>query len=546
MTGFKTVTQTGLVLAVGQQLSLPLHIEVGQVAETVNVTADTPLLDTSSVSSGQNFDSRMVEGLPMFSNMPIMLTRFAAGVNPSTNQSLVSQGFADGTTQAAGAAFGGVGSNNYSIDGATNNGSGRRIAASPNSDMIQEMRVESSNFDASVGHGTGLQISMMTRAGANQFRGTANYQYWSNKFNELNPSQRLTFTPAGKALYESGRSHNLALTLGGPVVIPKIVDGRNKLFFFGSYSYVNDFIPGKNQGSSTVPASAAQLNGDFSDLLRLPNPAQYQIYDPLTVRPDPANPNRFIRDPFPNNIIPANRIVNPLYNLYRQMVPPPNQNLIENGTTPTDNYYRGGEPDKPVSSLVRRPPGLQLVRQRPLLLPRLGQHVHRAGERLDLRGAGVRRPALDRSVTLQLGGHRQLDARGRQDAHRHPGREQPLLPGRPVAAAARVQADRHGPARLPRRLLRGAERLHVARRHHRRLSGHLARRCLRRHDDEPAGHGQPHAGARARTRCAGVSMRDSRSASAVRAATRPGSSRSPTSSPVRPATPRSSHRATSG
>ena len=161
----------------------------------------------------------------------------------------------------------------------------------------------------------------------------------------------MTFTPSGKALYDSGRSHNLALTAGGPVVIPKLVNGRNKLFYFGSYSYVNDFIPGKNQGSSTVPASAAQLNGDFSDLLRLPNPAQYQIYDPLTVRPDPANPNRFIRTPFPNNIIPANRIVNPLYNLYRQMVPPPNQNLIENGTTPSDNYYRGGEPDKPVSSL---------------------------------------------------------------------------------------------------------------------------------------------------------------------------------------------------
>ncbi len=143
----------------------------------------------------------------------------------------------------------------------------------------------------------------------------------------------------------------MAMTFGGPVVIPKLIDGRNKLFFFGNYSYVNDFIPGKNQASSTVPATAAQLTGDFSDLLRLPNPAQYQIYDPLTVRPDPSNPNRFIRSPFPNNIIPANRIVNPLYNLYRQMVPQPNQNLLENGATPTNNYYRGGEPDKPVSSL---------------------------------------------------------------------------------------------------------------------------------------------------------------------------------------------------
>ena len=351
MTGFKTLTQSGLVLAVGQQLSLTLRIEIGQINETVTVSAGTPLLDTSSVSSGQNFDSRMVEGLPMFSNMPIMLTRFAAGVNPSTNQSLVSQGFADGTTQAAGAALGGVGSNIYSIDGATNAGSGRRIAASPNSDMIQEMRIESSNFDASVGHGLGLQIAMVTRSGANQYRGTGNYQYWTNKFNELNPSQKLTFTPKGRELYETGRSHNMALTLGGPVMIPKLVNGRDKLFFFANYSYVNDFIPGKNQTSSTIPASDAQLNGDFSDLLKLPNPAQYQIYDPLTVRQDPANPTRFIRSPFANNIIPANRIVNPLFNLYKQMLPKPNQNLIENGATPSNNYYRGGEPDIPVSSL---------------------------------------------------------------------------------------------------------------------------------------------------------------------------------------------------
>ena len=176
MAGYKGLTRPGIVVAVGQQVSVTLMLELGQVTEEITVTAASPLLDTSAVSSGQNFDSRMVEGLPMFSNMPIMLTRFAAGVNPSTNQSLVSQGFADGTTQAAGAAFGGVGSNTYSIDGATNSGSGRRIAASPNSDMIQEMRVESSNFDASVGHGVGLQIAMVTRSGANQYRGTANYQ----------------------------------------------------------------------------------------------------------------------------------------------------------------------------------------------------------------------------------------------------------------------------------------------------------------------------------------------------------------------------------
>ena len=350
--GFKRLTQKGIVLGVSQQLNIPFTIEVGQISETVTVTGEAPLIDTSSVSSSQTFDSKMVEGLPMISNMPIMLTRFAQGVNPATNQSLVSQGFVDGTTTAAGSALGGVGSNNYSIDGATNTGTSRAIAVSPNSDMIDEMRVESSNFDASVGHGLGLQISMTTRAGANQYRGTGNYQYWTNKVNKLNPSQIATFTPSGKALYDTGRSHTTAWTFGGPVVIPKLVNGHNKLFFFVNYSYVNDFIPGKNQGTSTIPASAAELNGDFSDLLKLPNPAQYQIYDPLTVHPDPANPSRFIRDPFPNNIIPANRIVNPLYNLYKQMLPKPNQNFVENGTSPLNNYYQGGQPDGVVSTLV--------------------------------------------------------------------------------------------------------------------------------------------------------------------------------------------------
>ncbi len=174
--GYRKVVRPGIVLGVSQQVSLPFQLEVGGIAETITVSAESPLLDTSAVSSSQTFDAKMVETLPMISNMPIMLTRFAAGVNPTPTQTLVSQGFADGTTTAAGEVVGGVGSNTYSIDGATNSGTGRRLAASPNADMIEEMRVESSNFDASVGHGLGLQISMLTRAGASQYRGTGNYQ----------------------------------------------------------------------------------------------------------------------------------------------------------------------------------------------------------------------------------------------------------------------------------------------------------------------------------------------------------------------------------
>ncbi len=177
--GYKTLTRSGISLAVGQTVNLTLVVEVGQLTEQVTVVAEAALLDTSTVSSGQNFDRRMVEGLPMFSNMPIMLSRFTPGVVPAeADVQNIFQGYMEGTTSAAGGQVG-TGSgfdsrntgNNYTIDGVSNNGFGRRIASSPNADQIEEMRVETSNFDASQGHGTGLTVSMMTRGGTNTLRG---------------------------------------------------------------------------------------------------------------------------------------------------------------------------------------------------------------------------------------------------------------------------------------------------------------------------------------------------------------------------------------
>jgi hypothetical protein len=368
MPGYKAATRNDVVLGVGQQLTVPFMLEVGAISEEIIVRGEAPLLDTNSLTSAANFDSRMVESLPMIANMPITVSRFSPGVNVNDAQTYVSQGYVDNTSLSSGSLLGlplagtqnpltpPVGGNNFTLDGANNNGSNRRIAASPNADMIQEMRVESANFDASTGHGLGLQISMMTRAGTNQMRGTVNYQYWSNRLNSLTEQQKSTFDDRAKSEYEKGRSHNLSLTSGGPVRIPGIVDGRGKLFYFANYSLANEAIPGKIQGSLTIPANEKHLQGDFSDLLRLPNPAQYQIYDPLTTRPDPANPNRMMRDPFPNNIIPRDRIFNadgtyknPLMNLYSRMIPKPNQNFLENGQQPLNNFYRGGEPDSPKS-----------------------------------------------------------------------------------------------------------------------------------------------------------------------------------------------------
>src|SRR4051812_16043289 len=283
MQGYKALNQTGISLAVGQSLSLPVTLEVGQLTEQIQVTAEAPILDTTTVSSGQNYDRRMVESLPMFSNMPIMLSRFTPGVAPSeTDVQNIFQGYMEGTTSAAGGQLG-TGSgfdsrntgNNYTIDGAQNNGFGRRIASSPNSDQIEEVRVETSNFEASQGHGTGLTISMMTRGGTNTLRGSTNYTHWNNRFNSPNIQQKATFKldPRQEDAFRKGREHIGAFTLGGPLMIPKVVHGRDKAFFFANFSMSNDSAPGRLAGNSTVPASQKELDGDFSDLLQLPSGA---------------------------------------------------------------------------------------------------------------------------------------------------------------------------------------------------------------------------------------------------------------------------------
>jgi hypothetical protein len=105
--GYKTLPQSGISLAVGQTVNLTLKLDVGQVSEEVTVVAQSALLDATTVSSGHNFDRQMVEGLPMFSNMPIMLSRFTPGVAPAEAEvQNIFQGYMEGTTSAAGGQIG--------------------------------------------------------------------------------------------------------------------------------------------------------------------------------------------------------------------------------------------------------------------------------------------------------------------------------------------------------------------------------------------------------------------------------------------------------
>ena len=162
MPGYKSVdAQRHRRSASAKQLTVPFTLEVGQISEEILVTADTPLLDTSvAVIVGRQLRQRVWSRACRCSRTCRSRWRASRRARTSTmQQTQVSQGYVDNTSLSAGSGLGlplggtqptppSFGGNNYTLDGANNNGSSRRIAASPNSDMIQEMRVESSNFDA--------------------------------------------------------------------------------------------------------------------------------------------------------------------------------------------------------------------------------------------------------------------------------------------------------------------------------------------------------------------------------------------------------------
>lgn len=356
MQGFKRTVRTGVVLSIGTRAEVDLQLTVGETAETISVTAEAPLIETGSISAGRVMDNRSVVDLPTFNNSPLMLIKLVPGIQASANRRYNGVNALGGTNEAHNA--GNVGGNDWYIDGVPNMGNGYSAAYLPYSTTIQEFKVESANFDASVGHSSGTVVSIMTKSGSNSLHGALTEQHWQQRWNGTRffvKQQYYRNIAAAEAAGDharaeelrrspkqpSGHSNNYAGTVGGPIVIPKLVDGRNKLFFFFSYDGFEDKKTTESTFNHTVP-SAAHRMGDFSDLLAIG--PRYQLYDPLTVRPDPARPGHFLRDPFPGNIIPQNRIINPANATYSKFFPAPNNPPARANLEPLNNYLGVAEP----------------------------------------------------------------------------------------------------------------------------------------------------------------------------------------------------------
>jgi hypothetical protein len=340
--GFKRHVQQGYTLTVNSRQNVDISLEIGAAQESVTVTASAALLETTSGSGTSSLEGRQISDLPVMSNSAILLARGAPGMQWTAQPNYL--GMHSNAGGSAVGAVGGVGGNEFSLDGVPNMAQGRRTGYLPYTDTVAEFKVETAPFDASKGHTTSATISLSTKSGGNDYHGQLTWQHWQQRLNATQITTNAGYwgrirqaeAAGNTALAEelksqspqpSGRSNNWAASAGGPVRVPWLFNGRDKLFFFFGYNAAKDVKTEEaNQVNRTVP-SDAHRRGDFSDLLKL-DPVRFQIYDPRTAQrvtggacgKDSAGRDItcVVRQPFPNNQVP---ILNPMYKFYEALYP---------------------------------------------------------------------------------------------------------------------------------------------------------------------------------------------------------------------------------
>ncbi len=297
--GFKKVIQDAVQVQINQTRTLEISLDVGGVQETVTVTAEAATLNATDANLGQTVDRKRVDELPSVHGDPYHLINLTPGV-AYTGSTRLDRPFEP--THIANFAMGGARGirSDLLIDGApsTATANANEVIASyvPTTDATQEFRVQTATFDAQFGNTEGGVTSIVTKGGTNGFHGSV--YYWiepggwaANDFFGNSRSQGRPFT----------YSNRPGFTIGGPVKIPKVYNGKDKTFFFFSYESINDSRPRFDATNIWSPTDALK-NGDFSAFTA----SGLKIYDPLTGTF--AGGTVTNRTQFTNNIIPANRI----------------------------------------------------------------------------------------------------------------------------------------------------------------------------------------------------------------------------------------------
>jgi hypothetical protein len=330
--GFKKWVRPQIQLRVADRVTIDVAMEIGQASESVQVTAETPLIDTSTTSMGQVIDSRRVVDLPLIAGNVTVMADLSPGVLFMPTFPKDVRPFDTGSGSAIAGDGTRIGTAQFMIDGAMNNANAG-FAYSPPPGVVQELKVQTASFDASYGYLTGVTVNMSLKSGTNELHGQT---YYFNQNPAVAANAFFLNMAAPKLTY---KAHRWGGHVSGPVYFPKLYNGKNKTFFMYGYEGWWSFDP-VSIGFEAVP-TPVERRGDFSALLALGT--RYQIYDPLSIAP--AAGGLFSRQTLPNNVIPPSQI-NPLgakiaqlYDLPNLAGNPDGVNNYTNGRNSHDNYY---------------------------------------------------------------------------------------------------------------------------------------------------------------------------------------------------------------
>ncbi|MFB3827898.1 MAG: TonB-dependent receptor domain-containing protein [Bryobacteraceae bacterium] len=350
--GFKTYSRQPLQVRVGDVLNLEVPLEVGAVSDTVTVTAETPLLETANATVGQVVDTRRIQDLPTPGNSAIYQLQFVPGASTTTAVTNLWPPDALGSGSSTSIGGGRPGANEFALDGTPMMTRAGGFTLNPPQEMVQEVRVTTAAYDASLGRFLGGHVNMVMRSGTNTLHGSMVYQNLSRGMiakdlftsNAINDPKTGPVTPEKiERNWPPQRVLRLQGNMGGPLYLPGIYNGRSRTF----WTFGGDGVDRQRaaRASYTVPTAEQRL-GDFSALLRLGS--QYQIYDPATITPIAGG--RYSRLPLAGNLVPASRI-NALSKKLLEYYPLPNATGSPDGT---NNYTDPNMADSPYKGYLGR------------------------------------------------------------------------------------------------------------------------------------------------------------------------------------------------
>ncbi len=261
--GFKTYERTNISLSPNDTRGLDVRLEIGQQSDTIIVTATPEIIQTETGAREGVLNDKQIDTLSIIGRSSLELLRILPGVVADFNVG-ESVSFGGGANNTQGYTVNGIRSSNntVSLDGSSliDIGSNSGLIVTLNNDMVQEVKVQSSNFAAEFGTG-GMNVSGVTKSGTSKFHGEA-YDYWrDSRFAANDRSNTIAGTekPKSKYAYPGGN-------LGGPITFgDSYTKNRDKLFFFAAFEIQRQQIDSGSRFSRTY--SQAMRNGDFSALL---------------------------------------------------------------------------------------------------------------------------------------------------------------------------------------------------------------------------------------------------------------------------------------